>query len=178
MQLLITGASGTETDRTHRWIGRCVPRFVLLAGTGLRRLFPSLRDDDRDLMSQLSIIVLLFFVVGGLGNLQAAVGVLAGPGSPARAWSRLGLVVALMGCAWLLVALRRWAVAEELNKPDEPDASQAPNRRAATFGVWLLAAVVLVAWFVDSAATGTIKFRIMGDGPVLRRRRRLPNTTP
>ena len=55
---------------------------------------------------------------------------------------------------------------------------RSPNRRAATFGVWLLAAVVLVAWFVDSAATGTIKFRIVGDGPVLRRRRRLPNTTP
>ena len=166
MQLLITGASKElKPIGLIAGLAAVFLVFVLLAGTGLRRLFPSLRDDDRDLMSQLSIIVLLFFVVGGLGNLQAAVGVLAGPGSPARAWSRLGLVVALMGCAWLLVALRRWAVAEELNKPDEPDASQAPNRRAATFGVWLLAAVVLVAWFVDSAATGTIKFRIMGDGP-------------
>lgn len=157
MQLLIGGASNElKPIGLIAGLAAIFLVVVLLVGTALRRLLPSLRDVDRDLLSQMSIIALLFFVVGGLGNLQAAAGVLAGPGSPARAWSRLGLIVALLGCTWALIALRRWAVAES---------PHARSQNVASFGVWLLAAVVFVAWFVDSAATGTIKFRIMGDGP-------------
>ncbi len=61
---------------------------------------------DVRLLSAAAPLSLLFFVAGGFGNFQAAAAVLAGTSSPARVWSRLLLVVALIGLAWALVLIR------------------------------------------------------------------------
>ncbi len=46
---------------------------------------------------KLSLIILLFFTVGGLGNLQAGFFVLFDQVSPARVWFRLGIVLGILG---------------------------------------------------------------------------------
>ena len=53
-------------------------------------------DIPRD-FKKLSLIILLFFTVGGLGNLQAGFFVLFDQVSPARDWFRLGVVLGILG---------------------------------------------------------------------------------
>ena len=53
-------------------------------------------DIPRD-FKKLSLIILLFFTVGGLGNLQAGFFVLFDQVSPARVWFRLGVVLGILG---------------------------------------------------------------------------------
>ena len=48
-------------------------------------------------LRQFAIVSVLFFVIGGLSNLQAAFFVLIGSGSPMRTWSRLSIVVSIIG---------------------------------------------------------------------------------
>jgi hypothetical protein len=48
-------------------------------------------------LRQFAIVSVLFFVLGGLSNLQAAFFVLIGSASPMRTWSRLSIVVAIVG---------------------------------------------------------------------------------
>jgi hypothetical protein len=81
---------------------------VVLLAAGVNKLVPGEPQDKIATLSQWSIVVLVFFVVGGFGNLQAAMAIVIGGGSPARAWSRLGLIVALFGATWLLLMVTRW----------------------------------------------------------------------
>jgi hypothetical protein len=48
-------------------------------------------------LRQLTIVSILFFVLGGLSNLQASFFVLFGTGSPMRTWSRLSILIAILG---------------------------------------------------------------------------------
>jgi hypothetical protein len=48
-------------------------------------------------LRQLTIVSILFFVLGGLSNLQASFFVLLGTGSPMRTWSRLSILIAILG---------------------------------------------------------------------------------
>jgi hypothetical protein len=54
-------------------------------------------------LSGLAIVVTLLFLSGGFGNLQAGVFALFGFTSPARVWSRLIIVLAMIGVAIVLV---------------------------------------------------------------------------
>lgn len=63
---------------------------------------------DLGALSLITIVSILFFITGGLGNAQAALAVLVGGSSPARTWSRMSVLVALCGMAWLLAYLIRW----------------------------------------------------------------------
>lgn len=60
-----------------------------------------LRQRSRMLLG-LSLVTVLLFVLGGLGNLQAAMGVVVGEASPARVWARLVIVLALLGGTWAM----------------------------------------------------------------------------
>lgn len=48
-------------------------------------------------LRQLTVVSVLFFVLGGLSNLQASFFVLLGTGSPMRTWSRLSILIAILG---------------------------------------------------------------------------------
>lgn len=58
------------------------------------------------LLKQISIISILFFLVGGLSNLQAAIFVLFDYASPMRTWSRISIVIATLGILLLFVWLK------------------------------------------------------------------------
>ena len=81
---------------------------MVLLGAAVTKLFPTEASSTISTLTQWSAIVVLFFLTGGFGNLQSAAAIVLGGGSPARAWSRLGIIVALLGATWLLIALTRW----------------------------------------------------------------------
>ena len=56
----------------------------------------------------LTFIALLFWLGGGLGNLQAAFAVVLGTTSPARAWYRMLLILGILGSAWILIAFKQY----------------------------------------------------------------------
>jgi hypothetical protein len=62
---------------------------------------PLVKDESEDSlvspMRQLTIASILFFVLGGLSNLQASFFVLLGTASPMRTWSRLSILIAILG---------------------------------------------------------------------------------
>lgn len=62
---------------------------------------------------KLSLIVLLFFTAGGLGNLQAGIFVLFDQVSPARVWFRLGIVLGILG----LYVLLKFIDSSDFSKP-------------------------------------------------------------
>jgi hypothetical protein len=64
-------------------------------------------DYPGGLIALLSLIVLLFFLSGGIGELQAGVFVLMDSVSPARVWSRLIIILALLGAAVFIIFLDR-----------------------------------------------------------------------
>jgi hypothetical protein len=68
---------------------------------------------DLTVLGALSVTFVLFWLGGGLGNLQAAVAVMFGTASPARGWYRMIVPLAVIGAAWLTVfgPRRRQAVA-------------------------------------------------------------------
>ncbi|MEI6623143.1 MAG: hypothetical protein WCP28_14675 [Actinomycetes bacterium] len=78
--------------------------------------FVRLDNSDRDgsprvdttFLTVMSVVVVLFFVVGGLGNAQASVGALLGIASPARTFSRMSIIIAMLGLAWFLLYFNRW----------------------------------------------------------------------
>lgn len=57
---------------------------------------------------QISIISLLFFVIGGLSNLQSAVFVLINTASPMRTWSRLSILLAIIGLLLFFILLQNY----------------------------------------------------------------------
>jgi len=58
-------------------------------------------------LASATVVSALFWLAGGLGNLQAAMAVLLGTVSPARAWYRVMLVLAIAGGMWLFAVLSR-----------------------------------------------------------------------
>jgi len=62
---------------------------------------PLVKDESEDALvspiRQLTIASILFFVLGGLSNLQASFFVLLGTASPMRTWSRLSILIAILG---------------------------------------------------------------------------------
>jgi hypothetical protein len=69
-------------------------------------------DIPRD-FKKLSLVILLFFIVGGLGNLQAGAFVLIDQVSPARVWFRLGIILGILGFFVLL----KFMDSSQLSKP-------------------------------------------------------------
>lgn len=82
-------------------VAAAVTVFVVVAMIG--------RSGSAAILSALSLVTLLFFIAGGLGNAQAGLAVLVADGSPARAWARLLLVLGVLGLAWILLASQRRA---------------------------------------------------------------------
>ena len=63
---------------------------------------------DTTLLGSLSVIAILFYLTGGLGNVQATLAVLLGSGSPARGFSRFIIIMAIVGMIWVLLYLCRF----------------------------------------------------------------------
>jgi hypothetical protein len=63
---------------------------------------------DTSILAAATLTSALFWLGGGLGNLQAALAVLAGTVSPARIWIRMIVVLAVVGAAWLAVIFHEW----------------------------------------------------------------------
>ncbi|MEI8082290.1 MAG: hypothetical protein WCI74_10650, partial [Actinomycetes bacterium] len=70
---------------------------------------------DTTLLAVMSVVVLLFFAVGSLGNLQAGVGAVFGVASPARTFSRMSIILAMLGLAWCLLYFNRWRESTRLS---------------------------------------------------------------
>lgn len=60
------------------------------------------RLDANYMLRSTTTVALLFFLLGGLGNLQAGLAVALGGESPARVWARMSLVLGLLGVGWAL----------------------------------------------------------------------------
>jgi hypothetical protein len=120
--------------------------IVVLSGWLLSSRLTARADPRATALSVISPVVLLTFVTGGLGNLQAGLFVLVGSESPGRAWSRLMVVVALAGAAWILVIVSRAGRSQW--------ASSWRQRAPAAFAAVsiLIPVVLIVVWFVDTRA--------------------------
>lgn len=64
--------------------------------------FP-IKSDSKEIkfLATFTTVTVALFLLGGLGNLQAALFVLFGQESPARVWSRLIIILVVLGAAWL-----------------------------------------------------------------------------
>jgi hypothetical protein len=69
------------------------------------------------LLIVISTVTLLFFFTGGLGNAQSAVAALLGTTSPARVFSRIAILVAMLGMAWFLLYFTRWRSKTSASRP-------------------------------------------------------------
>ena len=54
----------------------------------------------------LTLVALLYWLGGGLGNFQAMFAVVMGTISPARIWYRMILILAILGSGWILLSLK------------------------------------------------------------------------
>jgi|LakMenEpi03Aug12_release.lakeMendotaPanAssembly.Ray.scaffolds.fasta_scaffold230664_1 hypothetical protein len=68
--------------------------YFILSSISTKSQMP---DELLHLTRQLAIVSILFFVLGGLSNLQASFFVLLGTASPMRTWSRLSILIAIIG---------------------------------------------------------------------------------
>jgi hypothetical protein len=93
---------------------------ILAVIVAISGVFVSRSNEKQLLLSQMTLIVLLFFITGGLGNLQAALAVVLGSASPARAWSRLIIVLAILGCTWAVVIIDAWREKRKAQGVDRP----------------------------------------------------------
>lgn len=91
-------------------VGAIAAGCALLALLAVR--FPRTEAGGSALLYAGTVIFFLTFLLGGIGNLQAAAAVLLGTESPARVWARLTIVIALIGACWFLIVVRtlvdRW----------------------------------------------------------------------
>ena len=73
---------------------------------------------ELDHLRPLTLIVILYWLGGGLGNLQAAFAVALGTTSPARAWYRLMLILGILGSGWIVAGLKHYEFTrQKLRKP-------------------------------------------------------------
>jgi hypothetical protein len=70
--------------------------------------FESDKSLEIKLIKQLSIIGLLFFLVGGLSNLQSAIFVFFDLISPMRSWSRVSILLSIIGLLLLFIKLKKF----------------------------------------------------------------------
>lgn len=70
--------------------------------------FDSDKSLEIKLIKQLSIIGLLFFLVGGLSNLQSAIFVFFDLISPMRTWSRVSILLSIIGLLLLFINLKKF----------------------------------------------------------------------
>lgn len=77
--------------------------LMLLKGTAPWVVVSKSRTVRTGTLALGSIAAVLLFVGGGFGGVQAGLAVLAGGQSPARVWSRLSILIALLGLAWALL---------------------------------------------------------------------------
>lgn len=89
-------------------VGAVVAVVVLVSMVGRRLRLRQVPAYKIQLLGQMTAVSVLFCLVGGFGNLQAGLAVLAGTTSPARAWSRLFLIVAMVGAAWVAAGVASW----------------------------------------------------------------------
>jgi hypothetical protein len=90
-----------------------LPMAVLaaLSFTVVLAIPPRRRPTDTvSLLGSATVVSVLFWLGGGLANLQAAVAVIGQTASPARVWYRMAVVMGVLGGAWLVWAFRhiRW----------------------------------------------------------------------
>ena len=77
--------------------------FVIGVYFSISYISPILKNDLFSALKQISIVSVLFFVLGGLSNLQASFFVILGSASPMRTWSRLSILIAILGlCLFFL----------------------------------------------------------------------------
>lgn len=73
---------------------------------------------ELDHLRPLTLIAILYWLGGGLGNLQAAFAVALGTTSPARAWYRLMLILGILGSGWIVAGLKHDDLThQKLRKP-------------------------------------------------------------
>ena len=65
-------------------------------------------DERISQLSLLASVTTLFFLTGGFGNLQAGLFALLGSDSPARVWSRMLIVISILGGGVVVVALEKF----------------------------------------------------------------------
>jgi hypothetical protein len=84
--------------------------FAILAVVVRPKVERTVDLKTQEALQAVTSVVVLFFLLGGLGNLQAGAAVLLGAQSPARVWARLAILVALVGCGWgcAVLAEREW----------------------------------------------------------------------
>lgn len=114
LKLLVPGASPELSQVGLVWgaaaillivVAVCVPPFTMRSGR------------DVSMLSALSISAVVWFLLGGMGNLQAGIAVLFDGESPARVWARLVLILALLGMTWLIVLVQESQLAKRIAAP-------------------------------------------------------------
>jgi len=100
---------GASVELSHVGLVAGIGSFAALALViiGMPRLVRG--TFDASVLASTTVAALLLFLLGGLGNLQAAVFFLLGGTSPARAWSRLIVLLGMLGLGWLLLLFSAWA---------------------------------------------------------------------
>ncbi len=140
-------------------VGLAAIAAVLLVISGLPRRITQLNGKtfNAAVMADATVVALLLFLTGGLGNLQAGFAVLLGQASPARAWSRMSIVLGMLGVVWLLILLARYL--------ERRVAARSPEVKGFGIESWIsvgLACVILGTWFLD---IGTPRYRPNLPGP-------------
>jgi hypothetical protein len=79
----------------------------VLGALGFAVLITTLLTGKLQKYSQLGFVVLLFFTLGGFGNVQAAFAEILGVKTPLRTWSRLVIAITLVGIMMLFVKLQK-----------------------------------------------------------------------
>ena len=137
--------AGASREPSYVGLVGSVGAFAVLAlviiGMPRRVIF----NVDTSVLADTTVAALLLYLLGGLGNLQAAVFVVLGGISPARVWSRLAVLLALLGLGWLLLLLAAWTSGRQARRPVRPGAFTA---FAASVAV-----ITALAWAGDALAT-------------------------
>lgn len=100
----------------------CAAFFVILLLLLIKSMPQSVRFGSSTgrvrttLLIVISTVTLLFFFTGALGNAQSAAAVMLGTTSPARVFSRMSILAALLGMAWFLLYFTRWRTTTSLSR--------------------------------------------------------------
>ncbi len=121
---------------------------VLLGSWAATRLVGGRFNHRLVTLSQLTTVITLLYLAGGFGNLQAGAAVLLGGESPARVWSRMLVVLALVGAAWFLIIVRK-GMQSLRERTSVVDAKRYP-----LFAL-VAAVAVLTSWFIDTKSLPT-----------------------
>jgi hypothetical protein len=161
---LARGSSGEVSTGIPMLVLAAVALLVLLA-VPPRNLRSGV---DTSILAAVTVTSALFWLGGGLGNLQAAAAVLAGTTSPARVWYRMIVVLALVGAAWLALIAHEF----DVRNVGRPGTARVLTGAVALF--LLVGAIGDLAAYrqprYSSAngvpqATGAVRFLLANEGP-------------